>query len=347
MQRIIASAQQQAATDGSAAEQVLLLTGRLSDYLSSAEIATFNNFSSTRIVRDAILIWAAILGCLALSSYWQNIPVFALCFVVIASRQLALTHLVHDACHFRLTVNKKLNDLISDIFFAAPVLISTQQYRAQHLPHHRNLGDSRLDTDRRAWYSIRGWHFVRRSLLILIGWEAAQTFLSYSKITPGEVDKSSGDAASLLRRALWVALTNGLLLAYCWMLGAAWLFFALWVAPLFTLTMYLLTLRVIAEHQTVAYALLGRDDFEFNLTDPLIRTVQPGLLGRFFLGSCNFHYHHEHHLAPAVPYSKLPQLHGLLVARGYYHRYPQALGGSYLATLRGLVFPSRQERHAA
>ena len=324
------------AIDQEQVEESARTGGRIADFLSAAEIADLNTPRIGRTLLDAASIWGGIFGCLALAILYSNPLLLMLCFIVIASRQLALTHLVHDASHYRLTKNKILNDWISDVLFAAPVLISTQQYRAQHLPHHRNLGDSQLDTDQRAWYSIRGWHFLRRSVLILLGWEALLTFLSYSNTSQnGDSSKNSG----LIRRLTLVFITNGFIFLYCWLLGNPWMFFAMWVFPMFTLTMYLLTLRVIAEHQTVAYARLGKDEFRMDIEYPLTRTLRSGFWGRFFLGSCNFNYHHEHHLAPAVPYSNLPRLHCLLVERGYYNRYPEALSSGYFSTLRKLVFP--------
>jgi len=311
-------------------------TGKLSDYVSRDELESLNNYSTARVVLDGMLIWGVILGALAIAVAVDSWPITFLCFIVIATRQLALTHMVHDASHLRLFSDRKLNDLVSDWFFAAPVMITTQQYRAQHLLHHKHLGHSQLDTDRRAWYSIRGLHFVRRSAQILLGGEALQTFMSYTN-HEGDLKQKNGN---LVQRLVQVGITNAILLAYCAWLGDPLSYFYLWLLPMFTLTMYLLTLRVIAEHQTVDYALQGIDAFNQDVQNPLIRTLEPGPLGRFFLGSLNFFYHHEHHLAPSVRYANLPKLHALLLERGYYQRYPEALGTGYLATLRDLIFPA-------
>jgi fatty acid desaturase len=331
--------QQPAPQNTAAADSTVLpagRTGNLSDFVARTEIELLNDFSTARVAFDGMLMWGVILATLALAGALDHWLVTGLCFIVIASRQLALTHMVHDASHFRLFASKPLNDLVSDIFFAAPVMITTQQYRTQHLLHHKHLGHSQLDTDRRAWYSIRQWHFLWRSAQILIGGEALVTFLSYTDYGAVSQSKKSG----LVRRLVLTAITNALLFAYCVWLGDARLYFGLWILPMFTLTMYLLTLRVIAEHQTTDYALQGSDAFEQDVPDPLIRTLQPGPLGRFFLGSLNFFYHHEHHLAPSVRYANLPKLHALLRERGYYLKYPQALGNGYFATLRALVFPN-------
>lgn len=314
---------------------------RMSDYLSNEEIRALGETSTVRVLADIGLTWALVLAALALYHYYPWPPVFALSFVVIASRQLAMTHLVHDASHYRLFRSRRLNDLVSDLLVAGPVAISTQSYRVQHLPHHQYLGDSERDSDQRTWYNIKGWNFVKRTLLTLLGWEALLTFRSYARASGLQADQAAGGKADLLWRLLCAGLGNGLLLAYCWLLGDVFLYFWLWFVPMFTLTMYLLILRVIVEHQTLAYARRGVDCSGESFDQPLIRTVRPGLVGSFLLGPMNFHYHHEHHLAPSVPYPNLPRFHRLLVERGYYERFPEALGDSYFSVLWQLIFPDK------
>lgn len=313
---------------------------RLGDYLSSEEIRSLGEPSASRVITDIVATWSLVLAAIAAFHYFPSPLVFLVSFVVVASRQMAMTHLVHDASHYRLFRSRRLNDLLSDLLVAGPVVISTQSYRVQHLPHHQYLGDSERDSDQRTWYNIRGWNFVRRTLLTLLGWEALVTFRSYARASgPQGEGKAAEGGASLLWRLLCAALGNGVLLAWCWLLGDPLLYAWLWFLPMFTLTMYLLILRVIVEHQTLAYARRGVDCSGESFDEPLVRTVRPGFLGRFLLGPMNFYYHHEHHLAPSVPYPNLPRFHRMLVERGYYQRFPEALGGSYLSVLRQLVFP--------
>jgi fatty acid desaturase len=314
----------------------LATRGRLQNYLSTEQIRLLGEPSPGRVVIDIALTWVAVLAALTLYAYYPTIIVFIACFIFISSRQLAMTHLVHDASHYRLFKSRRLNDLASDLVLAGPVLISTESYRVQHLPHHQHLGDRALDSDQRTWYSLKGWNFLKRTVLTLLGWEAFVTFLSYA-------DASSAQASGSVKGLIWrLACTlpgNALLLGYCWLLGNVYLYLLLWLLPMFTLTMYLLILRVIAEHQTIEYARRGEDRSGESFEHPLIRTVTPGPLGKLLLGPMNFFYHHEHHLAPSVPYTQLPKFHQLLVDSGYYRDYPESLGSSYYATLKQLVFP--------
>lgn len=299
--------------------------------LSAEELRRFYQLDPWRLVRDGAATWMIILSALGVAASFQNPLVWSFVFLVIGARQLALSHLVHDAAHYNVSRNKSLNDWLADLFLAAPTLISVQAYRDQHMLHHSYLGDPDRDTDVRAWYNICGRRMLKRTLLTLLGVEAAKTVVSYSsrKTSPAEVLRNGGMIAS----------SNIPLLAYCWWLGAPLIYFLLWLLPIFTITLYLLTLRVIAEHQTSDYARTGRDAFDRPFDPPLTRTITAGPIERFFIGSMNFCYHHEHHLFPGIPYSKLPALHELLYTRGYYDHRPRALAQSYAEVLRELVVP--------
>lgn len=309
-------------------------TRPLQSYLSSDELKSLQLIVPWRVLLDTTAIWAVILAALACSAISGHPAVIAIAFVIIASRQLALTHLVHDASHYRLFASRQFNDLFSDLLLAGPVAISTESYRAQHLPHHQFLGDRERDTDQRSWYAIKGALFWKRTLLTLVGWEALVTFGSYAQAGAG-----GGKLASLVWRLWCAALANGTLLIYLWWLGQPLLYLLLWILPLFTLTMLLQNYRVIAEHQPENYAARGIDRSAESFVPPLTRTLTPGPLGKFLLGPCNFHYHHEHHLSASVPYHQLPKMHALLKQRGYYENCPQALGDGYADILLRLIKP--------
>jgi fatty acid desaturase len=301
------------------------------EFLARGEIRDFFTPAPARLWRDAVGTWAAILLGLGVAARLPHPALWIGVFILISTRQLALSHLLHDAAHFNISRDKVRNDWISDIFFAAPTLISTGTYRTIHRDHHVYLGEAARDSDVRTWYTLRGWRVVRRVAFTLLGVEAVKTMASYSARGKDQsVDQT-------VRHLGLVAVTNLVLLAYCTLLGSILAYFVLWLLPLFTLTVLLLTLRVIAEHQSPGYAALGADAFDRDMLPPLVRTIEAGPIGRFLLGSMNFCYHHEHHLYPAVPYARLPELHRLLTERGYYETRPHELADGYGAVLRSLV----------
>lgn len=305
------------------------------DYITPVELQAFYQRNAWRYVRDGIAIWVVILAALAAAIRLDHLLVTVIAFAVIAGRQLALNNMVHEASHYLLTRNKKWNDLISDIFFAAPHLISTEGYRGKHLPHHSHLGHPPDDDEFKYRYLFRGKRFVWRSLFAVLGGPSLVTAAAYGKGVP-----RTGSAA---RSLMLIALTNGALLLYCWALGSVWAYFYLWLLPLLTLAGYLGTLRVVAEHQPVSYSYLPAEDFDSPLEPPLTRSIPAGPIERFFIAPLNFCYHFEHHAFPAVPYASLPGLHRLLRERGFFTEYPESIGPSYSTVLLSLIRPGRDD----
>ena len=68
--------------------------------------------------------------------YFSNFFVTLLVLLLIAARQHALGAIVHDASHYRFTKNKRLNDLIANIFVTFPSWTSISGYRYRHMLHH-------------------------------------------------------------------------------------------------------------------------------------------------------------------------------------------------------------------
>lgn len=86
-------------------------------------LSDYKSFSLSRFIFDALLCWMMIFGAITVACNVENIVVWAAAFIVIAARQLELSHFVHAASHFNISANRKKNDLVGDIFFAAPLLL--------------------------------------------------------------------------------------------------------------------------------------------------------------------------------------------------------------------------------
>jgi fatty acid desaturase len=76
-----------------------------------------------------------------------NVPVTLLAMVLMGAGQHRLTTLGHEASHYILFKNRKLNELVSDLLCMFPVLSTTHQYRLQHLAHHQFPNDPERDPD--------------------------------------------------------------------------------------------------------------------------------------------------------------------------------------------------------
>jgi len=76
-----------------------------------------------------------------------NLPVTLFAMVLMGAGQHRLTTLGHEASHYMLFKNRKLNELASDFLCMFPVLSTTHQYRLQHLAHHQFPNDPERDPD--------------------------------------------------------------------------------------------------------------------------------------------------------------------------------------------------------
>jgi fatty acid desaturase len=310
------------------------MTPDLREYVDAAELQSLYGRQPWRIARDGIAIWLVILLAMAASIVTGNLLVTIVAIAVIAGRQLALNNMVHEASHYLVARDKGVNDLVSDIFFAAPHMISTEGYRAKHLPHHQYLGHPPEDEEFKARFLFRGRRFFWRSLWVLIGGSSIVTAASYGR---------GAASANVWRSRVLIVLTNGALVLYCWSLGSPWAYVYLWLLPLLTLAGYLGTLRVVAEHQPLSYAQSPEEDFTSPLEPPLTRSIPAGPVARFFIAPLNFCYHLEHHSFPGLPYPSLPRLHRILAERGFYKANPEMLGSRYGAVLASLIRAQQQK----
>lgn len=303
----------------------------LSAWLSPEELRALHRLEPWKVAGRIALEWALILAALALWAATREPAVFVLAWLVIGTRQHALINLVHDAVHYNLARSRATNDWISDVFCATPVLLETTSHRRGHLPHHVHLGEAAHDTERRIWINLRGRRLLWLLLQHLCGWTMVRAVRSYAERT------ASGDRPPIARYLGLVAASNGLILLYCWLLGAplAWLY--LWIYPLFSLALLLVSLLAIAQHQPVAYSRLGRDDPSVDLRPALTRDAIGSPVERFVFASIGAAYHREHHLVPGVPHTRLRRLHALLRERGFYGDRGGELRRSYAGVLADLV----------
>lgn len=80
-------------------------------------------------------------------SLWWMVPVVVLSAVVTGASQHQLGGVIHEATHFTLFSNRRLNELASDWLAAFPIYTSTYQYRVHHLAHHQFVNDPERDPD--------------------------------------------------------------------------------------------------------------------------------------------------------------------------------------------------------
>lgn len=307
----------------------------LARHLSPAELRGLLRIEPWKIALEAGADWALILGSLWLWARTGHPLVWILAFLVIGTRQHSLINWIHEAAHYNLSRHKRRNDWISDLFFAAPLGLTTESFRQGHAPHHSHLGDAAFDTEKRLWINVRGWRFVRLLAEHLALARAARSVLRYDPRGP------AGGARAPWRNVGLLLLTQGALFAYCAWLGAPFAYLTLWVYPIFALALLLVGLLAMVQHQPEAYAALGEDRLDVSFVPPLTRTSPDmSLAERIVFAPIGAAWHYEHHLLPGVPHTQLRRMSRLLHERGFYRERPEGAAPGYLALLARLVRPA-------
>ncbi|MBI1395678.1 MAG: fatty acid desaturase [Betaproteobacteria bacterium] len=247
---------------------------------------------------------------------WIVIPAI----FVIAAQQHAMFVLAHDAAHYRLFANRRLNDFAGRVM-GSIAGISMCAYRVIHRLHHNHLyGQQDPDIALHGGYP-RGRAYLLRKLAAdltgLTAWKTYRYFFGAPAVNAATSTRQRplDDTAPALRQAALrdrrgVLITQALLPVVFLVAGGPEglvRYAVLWLLPLATVLQAILRLRAIAEHGAPA-----------SLDSPLraARTNLPGPFTAFFLFPHHVNYHVEHHLYPAVPHYRLPALHGELASRG-------------------------------
>jgi len=247
---------------------------------------------------------------------WVVVPAV----LAIAALQHAMFVLVHEAAHYRLLTDRRVNDAVGRAL-GALAGISMCTYRVVHRLHHNHLyGDVDPDIALHGGYPRGRAYLLRKLATDLTGRTAWKTYRYFFGAPAANAETATAqrpldDTPASLRadaardRRTVIAVQLALPLAALVLGGPAGLakYALLWLLPALTVLQALLRLRAIAEHGAPAGYGSALVAARTNLAGPLARAVLfPHHVG----------YHIEHHLYPAVPHYRLPELHALLRARG-------------------------------
>jgi len=281
------------------------------------ELTTLSTVKSVASVAQTVITTLVVIG-VALN--WPSVWVLVPAVFIIATQQHAMFVLAHEAAHYRLFPNRRINDVVGRLLAAAAGL-SMCVYRVVHRLHHNHLYDERdPDIALHGGYPRGKGYLLRKfaaDLLGLTAWKTYRYFLGSPAVNAntGVAMRPLDDTSTALRRAaqydrwLVAALQIGMPLIVSILFGwrGLGMYLLLWVVPAITVLQVILRLRAICEHGAPP-----------NIDSPLqaARTTMPGLAGRFILFPHHVNYHIEHHLYPAVPHYNLRRLHQKLARHG-------------------------------
>lgn len=245
-------------------------------------------------------IYAAILLCFYVantsSSYvWTFTVVF--CAVLFCTRQMrGLENIVHFGSHNNFSKNKKLNDLLSNLFAAWPMLQEIKQYRVFHATHHGEYASQKDPCRIRLENIGANTQEINTNMQLL--WLIAKWMPQYNREFYREI---SSDYKQIKIFAFWHVSVALIITALHSAALALFVTFS-WMLIMFFLLPFLRSVAEISEH-----------DYELGQSVAETTFNNLGLLDHLLIHPAGDAWHSLHHLHPTVSWWKQSQAHNYLM----------------------------------
>jgi fatty acid desaturase len=219
-----------------------------------------------------------------------------------------LINLMHESAHYHVFKSRGGSDFLGRWVLGPLAVTDFDAYRWRHWKHHTNLG---VDGDTKDAYlvDIGGIKLILFFLRCLILAEAFRKFRHQVVADEVRNQKPSSPLVWLTRTVLVQGLFLASLFAVAalaagrsWpraFISAALAYGLVYAYGLMSLTVFMATLRAIAEHQleTGQVSSTGR---------AALRNFSSGPVSRLIFGAYGFAEHATHHCEPGLPYYHLP-----------------------------------------
>lgn len=235
----------------------------------------------------ALINWLCVGAAIILTYAFPHPLTLFFSVLIIGNRQHAFAILGHDGAHITLSRNKKLNDLLTNIFSFWPLGMTVSGYRSLHYKHHKHTGTE--DDPELAHKRSRSpqWDLpskpitvIKYALMDLVGFSLLDYWIiiSYSK---------PDNPKQYIPLIFWhIIVAGGLVFAGFWLAPV------LWYAGLATSFMMFFRLRLWLEHQGT----LETHRLKLNFWEGAIFAPH------------NSWMHWEHHNWPSISFNKIPEL---------------------------------------
>ncbi|MDX1990921.1 MAG: fatty acid desaturase [bacterium] len=307
-------------------------------WLNKEEIIELSKIKHWRWIGELALTWGLLVATLQVTimlgkvlPLWAAVLVYGVSFVLMGCLQNWLIQWRHEASHYCLTRDKKLNDLIGDIFIAGPVGSTTRNYRFHHVSHHMYLNDPDKEVQPATWICLRGGHLLTELVTHLVGFWYVTSLYKTAKEAEAKPNAKPENKLTVTPAALAsFFVVNGTLFALCALQGAWFAYFILWLMPPITVAQLINNFRTIVEHQPSSDICdVGRSVKLFAFT----RVIRANPIERWLIAPVGFYFHHEHHAWPSIPYHRLGETRRLLQKKGYFDQDGIIYTDGYLKTV--------------
>jgi fatty acid desaturase len=280
----------------------------LSEFTKRPDSRSFATVAAHMILVLAPVYIAAFIGP---SLYWIALWLW---FGVLMNGAL---NLMHESAHYHVFTHRGGSDFLGRWILGPLSLTDFDEYRRRHWKHHTNLG---VDGDTKDAYlvPIGGFDLVWFAFRCLTLQEAWRKFRHQATEDSSMGQRKSNPIFWMLRTVVvqGVFFTSLVLVALIpargeWskaVLFAALSYGCIYLYGLASLTVFVATLRAIAEHQLESgqHTSTGR---------AALRNFSCGPIARLVLGAYGFAEHGTHHHEPALPYYHLLKATNILAAQ--------------------------------
>jgi fatty acid desaturase len=280
--------------------------------------------------------WFGIVLMVVLCLKFWSIPLYLFSLIFISSRQHALGVIMHDGVHYRISKNRKINDLIASFFVAYPMFRNLHNIRKIHFLHHRNPNT----TDDPDWITKKDnneWEFPQSKFQFLFnvlkyigGLHLLCILFNKNNTIKNKITYilSAFSYHGSKRKNIksknninWYKFSYYLLffVSIVYFGYLKW-FLMFWILPGIVWTPFISRLRTISEHFGVENKNI------YNTT----RTLYPSIMAKYILSAnWNITYHIDHHLYPSVPSYNIKKLHNILKNIPQYNKHAHITKGSF------------------
>ena len=255
------------------------------------------------------------------SLWWLYIPAGSILIGYIAA-YIAL--FIHEAGHYNIHPNKKINDSLATFFLCLPFGLSMKSYRKIHWQHHLHLGTP-LDTET-SYFNALTKLFI---LETLTGIHLFRTILK--KETDNVLTKEQKKQSGIMLIAGF--LLHAIILTLSFLTGH-WTFAITWILGFGIFFPFFATIRQILEH---------RDELADHATN--FNKIPHGKVSRLFIhtilsssfGAAGFTRHMIHHWDPQISYTRLKEIEDFLLHNKKTEEIIHSSKTSYSSVLKKLL----------
>lgn len=285
------------------------------DKIPKIDTDTLRSLSKLKRWRSILAIltdWLIIIICILLCE-WLSYWLYPLAFIVVGSRFHGLEAMMHEATHYRLHPNKKINELIGELS-VWPLGLSVFFYRSvRHFAHHKRIGTTHDPHHVQSYQKHADRYDIPKPLPQLLKSCFKVAMLAPVEIWFSQLFTTARLLPQFSRLLGWLWISFQLLLLAGVVLGSILIstdvvkIYALFfILPLSWVAVFSRYTRLLTEH----FGIPGSDS---SISGSETRTILVPWIIRVIFWPHNLNYHVEHHWYPSVPFYNLPALHNVLI----------------------------------